>query len=104
MEGQGQIRRSFWIELKSKRMPIGDDIRVVAVIEDITRRKYTEKELRELYERYVGFLKTADMVFIHDLAGNLFQLIKLPRELPVLARRTVKMNIQHWPAKTVLSY
>jgi PAS domain S-box-containing protein len=88
--------RSFWIELKSKRMPIGDDIRVVAVIEDITRRKYTEKELRELYERYEGlFENPADIVFIHDLAGNFVSVNQVAERITgYWQEELVKMNIQ----------
>ncbi|NLO21286.1 MAG: PAS domain S-box protein [Syntrophomonadaceae bacterium] len=88
--------RTFWIELKSKRMQIGDDVRVVAVIQDITRRKYTEKELRELYERYEGlFENPADMIFIHDLAGNFISVNQAAERITgYWEDELVKMNIQ----------
>jgi len=88
--------RTFWIELTSKRMKIGDEIRVVAVIQDITRRKYTEKELRELYERYEGlFENPSDMVFIHDLAGNFVSLNQAAERITgYWIEELVKMNIQ----------
>ncbi len=88
--------RTFWIELKSKRMPFGEDIRVVAVIQDITRRKYTEKELRELYERYEAlFENPADMIFIHDLAGNFISVNQAAERITgYWEEELVKMNIQ----------
>ncbi len=88
--------RTFWIELKSKRMKIGDEIRVVAVIQDITRRKYTEKELREVYERYESlFENPADLVFIHDLAGNFISVNQAAERITgYWGEELVKMNIQ----------
>ncbi len=88
--------RTFWIELTSKRMKIGDEIRVVAVIQDVTRRKYTEKELRDLYERYEGlFENPADMVFIHDLAGNFISVNQAAERITgYWGEDLVKMNIQ----------
>ncbi len=91
-----QSGRTFWIEIKSKRMKIGDEIRVVAVIQDITRCKYTEKELRELYERYESlFENPTDMVFIHDLAGNFISVNQAAERITgYWAEELVKMNIQ----------
>lgn len=88
--------RTFWIELKSKRMEIGNEIRVVAVIQDITRRKYTEKELRELYEHYESlFENPADLVFVHDLAGNFISVNQAAERITgYWGEELVKMNIQ----------
>jgi PAS domain S-box-containing protein len=88
--------RTFWIELKSRRIQIGNDIRVVAVIQDITRRKYVEKELREVYERYEGlFDNPADMIFIHDLAGNFISVNQAGERITgYWEEELVKMNIQ----------
>lgn len=88
--------RTFWIELKSKRMEIGNEIRVVAVIQDITRRKYTDKELRELYEHYESlFENPADLVFVHDLAGNFISVNQAAERITgYWGEELVKMNIQ----------
>ncbi len=91
-----QSGRSFWIELTSKRMKIGDDMRVVAVIQDVTNRKYTEKELRELYERYESlFENPVDMIFTHDLAGNFISVNQAAERITgYWEEELLKMNIQ----------
>lgn len=88
--------RVFWIEIKSKRMEIGNEIRILAVIKDITRRKYAEKELRDLNERYDAlFENPGDIVFMHDLAGNFITVNHVMEKITgYWTEELLKMNIQ----------
>jgi len=44
-KGRDRTGRTFWIQVRSKRMTIGGETRQVAVVQDITRRMHAEKEL-----------------------------------------------------------
>lgn len=64
--------RMFWIEVKSKRMTIGGQVRLVAAIRDINPVKLAGQKLRISRDTYEDFFNNAsDFIFVHDLGGNL---------------------------------
>lgn len=67
--------RSFWIELKSRRLEIDGEAHLLAVVRDITKEKQTERVLRESAERYQNlFDKADDLIFMHDMDGQFVQI------------------------------
>jgi len=63
--------RVFWTEMKMKRLFIAEQVRLLAVIKEISQEKYKEKDLRESQELYRDlFDNSPDFMFIHDLDGN----------------------------------
>ncbi len=93
--------RIFWTEVKSKRIIIDNNMRLVVFIRDITERKYVEKELCDIHNRYHDlFENPADFVFTHDLGGNF---ISVNQRAEVITgyqtEELVKMNIQDLATK-----
>jgi len=88
--------RMFWIEVKTKRIKIGDELRVLAVIQDITRSKYLEKEIRDINDSYQGlFQSPGDLIFTHDLGGNFISVNQASERITgYWAEELIKMNIQ----------
>ncbi len=99
-KGRDRSGRTFWIQVKSKRMTIGGEIRQVAVIQDITRRMHAEKELRDLEDRYQDlFENPEDFIFVHDLAGNFLSVNQAAEKITgYWSEDLIKMNIQQLAA------
>ncbi|MEN6328331.1 MAG: PAS domain S-box protein [Syntrophomonas sp.] len=93
--------RVLWVEIKSKRMLIGDEVRLLAVIREITRGKYAEKALRDSQERYEQlFEKAGDFIFVHDLMGNFMSVNRAAERITgYWSEELLKMNIAQLASK-----
>ncbi|MDD3270370.1 MAG: PAS domain S-box protein [Syntrophomonadaceae bacterium] len=95
MKFRDKSGRVLWVEIKSKRMLFGDEVRLLAIIREITRGKYAEKALRDSQERYEQlFEKAGDFIFIHDLMGNFISVNRAAERVTgYWSDELLKMNI-----------
>jgi len=79
-------------------------LRVVAVIQDITRSKAIKKEMRDIHERYQDLFETpGDFVFVHDLGGNFISVNQTAERITgYFSEELLKMNIQELASKDSL--
>ncbi|MBC7074753.1 MAG: PAS domain S-box protein [Syntrophomonadaceae bacterium] len=93
-------KRQFWVEVKSRRLFFGDEVRFVAAMRDITVRKHLEEKLGEIQERYDELFEgAADFIFAHDLGGNFISANPAAEKITGYSNEElVRMNIQELAA------
>ncbi len=86
----------FWIDVRCRRLVLNEEIRLVAVIRDITTVKTANDELRSARKEYEGFFKNAsDFIFITDLGGNFISVNPAAERITgYLTGELKRMNIQ----------
>lgn len=86
----------FWIDVRCRRMMVENELRIVAVIRDITTVKTANDELRHARKEYEGFFRNAsDLIFITDLGGNFITVNPAAERITgFLASELERMNIQ----------
>lgn len=86
----------FWIDVRCRRLMVEDELRLVAVIRDISTVKTANDELRHSREAYESFFKNAsDFIFVHDLGGNFVSVNPAAERITgYLGGELVRMNIQ----------
>lgn len=86
----------FWIDVRCRRMMVGNELRLVSVIRDITTVKTANDELRHSRREFDGFFKNAsDMIFVTDLGGNFVSVNPAAERITgYQAGQLERMNIQ----------
>ncbi|HWP96739.1 MAG TPA: PAS domain S-box protein [Syntrophomonadaceae bacterium] len=86
----------FWIDVRCRRLMVEEELRLVAVIRDISTVKTANDELRHSREAYEGFFKNAsDFIFIHDMGGNFVSVNPAAERITgYLSGELARMNIQ----------
>ncbi len=86
----------FWIDVRCRRLMVGNELRLVSVIRDITTVKTANDELRHSRKEFDGFFKNAsDMIFVTDLGGNFVSVNPAAERITgYQAGQLERMNIQ----------
>lgn len=94
--------RLFWAEVNLKRVVIGGEDRLLAIVRDITERKRVDEELRESEERYRLLYDSAgEAIYSYDRELKVTDVNRIACELlgyepeELLGKHALELNILH---------